>query len=97
MNKALEDLQAGRDRIAAGEPITEDPTPYRRAGNFSVALPVLSIFVTQMIAITRKTNPGLTGDLLVKGGAVLVLLLVLAGLLLAIKALRARKVEIAER
>jgi hypothetical protein len=94
MNKALEDSQS---RVVAAEPITEDPEPYRRAANISLALPLLAIFLAEAIAITAKVNSGPGGQLQVRAGAVFVLLLLLAGILVAIKALRAKKVDMTER
>ena len=94
MNEASTDLR-DCNRLEAGA--TEDPAPYCRAANLSLGLPLLALFLAQAIAITGNANSGTGGQLQVRAGAVFCLLLLLTGIVLAIKALRAKGVEMVAR
>jgi hypothetical protein len=58
MNKALEDLQAGRDPFAAAHENEPDPAPYYKAANASLWLPIVAIVFSKAISTSLKAMSG---------------------------------------
>ena len=97
MNKALEDLQAGRGEPAPKVTAHKDPASSRRAANLSLGLPILALAVASVANYLRKNKPGPDSQILLMGAAIAALLLLLTGLVLALTAFRARNVDYSER
>lgn len=87
MNKALEDLQAGRAPVAPPKETLPDPRSPERAANWSIGLPFFSILVTQAVMVTTKSAPFMSVPLVGLITAVVTVLLLLGGLTLGIRAL----------
>jgi hypothetical protein len=87
MNKALEDLQAGRDPYAAAREAEPDPEPYYRAAKASLWLPITAVLFSEAIREALPAMPGQVGRWATIGAGGIAFLLLLAGLVVAIVAL----------
>ena len=87
MNKALEDLQAGRDPFAAAREAEPNPEPYYQAASASVWLPILSVVFCKVIVEATKAMSGPASHWVALGAGAIAGLLLLAGLVVAIVAL----------
>jgi hypothetical protein len=86
MNKALEDLQAGRDPFAVAREAEPDPEPYYKAANASLWLPIAAIVFSKTISESLKAMSGPSGRWAALATGAVFGFLLLLGLIFAIVA-----------
>jgi hypothetical protein len=87
MNKALEDLQAGRDPFAAAYANEPDPEPYYKAANACIWLPIVAVVFSRGMNQVITSFSGPPNRLLALGIGAVFMLLLLTSLICGIIAL----------